>query len=144
MSKASPGICCHIVYIDYPSCGRGVRSMDCKKDCLGEDMGLPLLNLTTVAKATNEFSSSNKLEEGGFGPLYKGTLIGGKEIAVKRPSKDSGQGLREFKNEVMLISGLQHRNLVKLLGCCIQEDENILIYEYMTNRSRTSLQYNQV
>ncbi|BBG96885.1 S-locus lectin protein kinase family protein [Prunus dulcis] len=106
--------------------------------------GITTIKLDTVAKATNEFSSSNKLEEGGFGPLYKGTLIGGKEIAVKRPSKDSGQGLREFKNEVMLISGLQHRNLVKLLGCCIQEDENILIYEYMNNRSRTSLQYNQV
>ncbi|CAL8150468.1 unnamed protein product [Prunus armeniaca] len=113
----------------------GVRSMDCRKYYLGEDMGLPLLNFTTLAKATNDFSSSNKLGEGGFGPVYKGILIGGKEIAVKRLSKDSGQGLREFKNEAMLIAGLQHRNLVKLLGCCIQEDEKILIYEFMTNRS---------
>ncbi|CAL2253399.1 unnamed protein product [Prunus armeniaca] len=114
---------------------QGVRSMDCRKYYLGEDMGLPLLNFTTLAKATNDFSSSNKLGEGGFGPVYKGILIGGKEIAVKRLSKDSGQGLREFKNEAMLIAGLQHRNLVKLLGCCIQEDEKILIYEFMTNRS---------
>ncbi|XP_034212745.1 G-type lectin S-receptor-like serine/threonine-protein kinase At4g27290 [Prunus dulcis] len=123
----------HAEEISHPI--SGVRSMDCRKDCLGQDMGIPLLNLTTVANATNEFSSSNKLGEGGFGPVYKGTLIGGKEIAVKRLSKDSGQGLREFKNEVMLIGGLQHRNLVKLLGCCIQEDEKILIYEFMTNRS---------
>ncbi|PQQ14808.1 G-type lectin S-receptor-like serine/threonine-protein kinase [Prunus yedoensis var. nudiflora] len=116
----------------------GVRSIDCRKDYLGEDredMELPLFDLSTVAKATNDFSSSNKLGEGGFGPVYKGTLIGGKEIAVKRLSKDSRQGLREFKNEVILIARLQHRNLVKLLGCCIQEDEKILIYEFMPNGS---------
>ncbi|XP_050368889.1 uncharacterized protein LOC126786982 [Argentina anserina] len=100
-----------------------------------EDMELPLFDLNTVADATDNFSSSNKLGEGGFGPVYKGTLIGGKEIAVKRRSKDSGQGMREFKNEVILIAKLQHRNLVKLLGCCIHDQEKMLIYEYMSNRS---------
>ncbi|KAL4271135.1 hypothetical protein GQ457_13G002880 [Hibiscus cannabinus] len=100
-----------------------------------EDLELPVLEFATVAIATNNFSSNNKLGQGGFGPVYKGTLIEGQEIAVKRLSKNSGQGLEEFKNEVTLIAKLQHRNLVKLFGCCIRKDERMLIYEYMPNKS---------
>ncbi|CAN1347378.1 G-type lectin S-receptor-like serine/threonine-protein kinase At4g27290 [Linum perenne] len=75
-----------------------------------------------------------KLGEGGFGPVYKGVFKDGQEIAVKRLSKDSTQGVDEFKNEVMCIAKLQHRNLVKLLGCCIEKDEKVLVYEYMPNK----------
>uniref|UniRef100_A0A2N9F6Y2 non-specific serine/threonine protein kinase n=1 Tax=Fagus sylvatica TaxID=28930 RepID=A0A2N9F6Y2_FAGSY len=103
-----------------------------------EDMELPLFDLSTIARATDDFSLNNKLGEGGFGPVYKGTLLQGKDIAVKRLSKTSGQGLNEFKNEVNLIAKLQHRNLVKLLGSCIQENEKMLIYEYMPNKSLDS------
>ncbi|KAL0353544.1 UNVERIFIED_CONTAM: G-type lectin S-receptor-like serine/threonine-protein kinase [Sesamum angustifolium] len=88
-----------------------------------------------VTRATNNFSISNKLGEGGFGPVYRGMLEDGKEIAVKRLSRTSTQGLDEFKNEVIFIAKLQHRNLVKLLGCCIQGEEKMLIYEYMPNGS---------
>ncbi|KAK9064111.1 hypothetical protein SSX86_017983 [Deinandra increscens subsp. villosa] len=96
---------------------------------------LQLFTLLEVAKATCNFSVTNKIGEGGFGPVYKGVLEDGMEIAVKRLSETSQQGLDEFRNEVICIAKLQHRNLVKLLGYCIHEDELILIYEYMTNKS---------
>ncbi|KHN37219.1 G-type lectin S-receptor-like serine/threonine-protein kinase SD1-1 [Glycine soja] len=100
-----------------------------------EDVDLPVFSLSVLANVTENFSTKNKLGEGGFGPVYKGTMIDGKVLAVKRLSKKSGQGLEEFKNEVTLISKLQHRNLVKLLGCCIEGEEKMLIYEYMPNHS---------
>ncbi|KAL9403523.1 hypothetical protein Peur_000495 [Populus x canadensis] len=108
-----------------------------------EDLELPLFQFTTIANATNGFSFNNKIGEGGFGPVYKGTLEDGKEIAAKTLSRSSGQGINEFKNEVILITKLQHRNLVKLLGCCIQGEEKILVYEYMPNKSLDSFIFDQ-
>lgn len=95
---------------------------------------LTVFDLKTIVSATDNFSSTKKLGEGGFGSVYKGQLHGGQEIAVKRLSKDSGQGAEEFKNEVSLIARLQHRNLVRLFGCCIQQDEKMLVYEYLPNK----------
>ncbi|XP_075665926.1 G-type lectin S-receptor-like serine/threonine-protein kinase At4g27290 isoform X5 [Castanea sativa] len=112
-------------------------------DGQSEDMEVTFFTLATIATATDNFSSNNKLGEGGFGLVYKGTLVDGKEIAVKRLSWSSGQGLKEFKNEVILIAKLQHRNLVRLLGYCIEGDEKILIYEYMPNGSLDSFIFDQ-
>ncbi|KAM1655307.1 hypothetical protein ACFX1Q_008201 [Malus domestica] len=100
-----------------------------------KDLELPLFDFEEIATATNNFSFRNKLGEGGFGPVYKGSLRQDELIAVKRLSKDSGQGIEEFKNEVTMIANLQHWNLVKLLGCCIEGEERMLIYEYLPNKS---------
>ncbi|XP_016648542.1 PREDICTED: G-type lectin S-receptor-like serine/threonine-protein kinase SD1-1 isoform X1 [Prunus mume] len=100
-----------------------------------EDLEVPLFSLSTIATATDNFSFNKKLGEGGFGPVYKGRLVDGQEIAVKRLSQSSGQGSNEFKTEVRLIAKLQHRNLVRLLGCCIEGEEKLLIYEHMPNKS---------
>ncbi|XP_028791016.1 G-type lectin S-receptor-like serine/threonine-protein kinase At4g27290 isoform X2 [Neltuma alba] len=104
---------------------------------------LPSFKIDIIEAATKKFSACNKIGEGGFGPVYRGKLASGQEIAVKRLSESSGQGLQEFKNEVAMISLLQHRNLVKLLGCCIHKDERMLIYEYMPNRSLDSLLFDE-
>ncbi|XP_062175920.1 receptor-like serine/threonine-protein kinase SD1-8 isoform X2 [Alnus glutinosa] len=100
-----------------------------------KDFELPLFSYESVSIATNNFLVVNKLGEGGYGPVYKGKLLKGQEIAVKMLSKRSGQGIEEFRNETILIAKLQHRNLVRILGCCIERDEKILIYEYMPNQS---------
>ncbi|KAJ9697291.1 hypothetical protein PVL29_009193 [Vitis rotundifolia] len=96
---------------------------------------LKLFSFDSIVAATNYFSSENKLGEGGFGPVYKGKLLEGQEIAVKRLSRGSSQGLVEFKNEIRLIAKLQHMNLVRLLGCCTEGEEKMLIYEFMPNKS---------
>ncbi|CBI20153.3 unnamed protein product, partial [Vitis vinifera] len=90
-------------------------------------------SLRQIKAATNNFDSANKIGEGGFGPVYKGVLSDGSVIAVKQLSSKSKQGNREFVNEIGMISALQHPNLVKLYGCCIEGNQLLLIYEYLEN-----------
>lgn len=92
-------------------------------------------DLNSLQIATNFFSELNKLGHGGFGPVYKGLLPNGQEIAVKKLSLTSRQGVREFTNEVKLLLRSQHKNLVTLLGCCIEGPEKMLVYEYLPNKS---------
>ncbi|KAK1391459.1 G-type lectin S-receptor-like serine/threonine-protein kinase SD1-1 [Heracleum sosnowskyi] len=106
-----------------------------EKTLASPDLDLPLFSFMQIAKATENFSNNRQLGKGGFGTVYKGVLENGQDIAVKRLSKDSRQGVDEFMNEVSCIAKLQHRNLVMLLGCCIEEGERLLIYEYLPNKS---------
>lgn len=92
-------------------------------------------SLRQIKAATDDFNPSNKIGEGGFGPVYKGVMSDGKVVAVKQLSSKSKQGNREFVNEIGMISSLQHPNLVKLHGCCTQGKELLLVYEYMENNS---------
>ncbi|XP_024005108.1 cysteine-rich receptor-like protein kinase 29 isoform X2 [Eutrema salsugineum] len=94
-----------------------------------------LVDFENLKAATNNFSPENELGRGGFGSVYKGVFYHGQEIAVKRLSGNSGQGDIEFKNEIILLAKLQHRNLVRLLGFCIQGEERLLVYEFIKNAS---------
>ncbi|XP_069152231.1 G-type lectin S-receptor-like serine/threonine-protein kinase SD1-29 isoform X2 [Solanum lycopersicum] len=106
---------------------------------LKDSSELHLLDFSKLAVATDNFNEINKIGAGGFGPVYKGKLEDGQVIAVKRLSSFSGQGIEEFKNEVLLISKLQHRNLVRILAYCVHGKEKLLVYEYMANRSLDTL-----
>ncbi|XP_050157477.1 cysteine-rich receptor-like protein kinase 10 [Malus sylvestris] len=92
-------------------------------------------DLGSIRTATNNFSEANKLGRGGFGAVYRGRFLNQEDIAVKRLSKDSAQGDIEFKNEVTLVAKFQHRNLVRLLGFCLEGNERLLIYEFVPNAS---------
>ncbi|KAE8710291.1 Cysteine-rich receptor-like protein kinase 10 [Hibiscus syriacus] len=92
-----------------------------------------------LVAATNNFHHHQKLGEGGFGPVYRGKLNDGREIAVKKLSHSSNQGKREFENEARLLARVQHRNVVNLLGYCVHGQEKLLVYEFVTNESLDKL-----
>ncbi|KAI7736936.1 hypothetical protein M8C21_020837 [Ambrosia artemisiifolia] len=120
-----------------------------KKKLLEESIESKIMDMSIVEfseyefsklrEATNDFSEENKIGHGGFGSVYKGELQDGRIIAVKRLSRDSGQGEQQFKNEVMLVAKLHHRNLVGLLGFSLEGDERLLIYEFLPNSSLDKL-----
>ncbi|CAI8617268.1 unnamed protein product [Vicia faba] len=92
-----------------------------------------IFSYETLVAATKNFNS--KLGEGGFGPVYKGKLSDGREIAVKKLSQTSNQGKKEFMNEAKLLARVQHRNVVDLLGYCVHGTEKLLVYEYLPHES---------
>ncbi|KAK9068909.1 hypothetical protein SSX86_013025 [Deinandra increscens subsp. villosa] len=138
--------------------GRGIKAQQSGSFRYIEDnqdsgFQLPLYDLETIFLACNNFSERNKIGQGGFGSVYKGELSNGQEIAVKRLVEKSIQGVEELKNEIILIAKLQHRNcyifgsgndnLVKLLGCCIEGEETMLVYEYLPNKSLNNFIYDK-
>ncbi|GMN46950.1 hypothetical protein TIFTF001_016133 [Ficus carica] len=105
------------------------------EELLGIDIRPLTFSYAELSAATNDFSSANKLGEGGFGPVYKGMLDDGRTIAVKQLSLTSQQGNNQFVTEIATISAVQHRNLVKLYGWCLEGERRLLIYEYLENKS---------
>ncbi|KAI6684277.1 hypothetical protein NL676_030190 [Syzygium grande] len=97
--------------------------------------GALTFNYSELHNATNGFSLANKLGQGGFGIVYKGTLGDGRVVAVKKLSATSDQGKNQFLAEIVTISAVQHRNLVKLYGCCVRGDKRLLVYEFLENSS---------
>ncbi|TQE03467.1 hypothetical protein C1H46_010947 [Malus baccata] len=105
------------------------------EDILGLSPRPNTFSYAELRVATEDFNPSNKLGEGGYGPVYKGTLSDGRVVAVKQLSVASHQGKSQFVSEIATISAVQHRNLVKLYGCCIEGSHRILVYEYLENKS---------
>ncbi|KAI8551236.1 hypothetical protein RHMOL_Rhmol06G0169200 [Rhododendron molle] len=103
------------------------------RELRGLELQTGLFSLRQIKAATKNFDAANKIGEGGFGSVYKGLLSDGTVIAVKQLSSKSKQGNREFVNEIGMISALQHPNLVKLYGCCVEGNQLLLVYEYMEN-----------
>lgn len=93
------------------------------------------LTYSEIQLATNDFSKVNLIGEGGFGHVYKGVLKDGQQIAAKVRKEESSQGFSEFHSEVYVLSFARHKNIVMLLGYCCKENKNILIYEYICNKS---------
>ncbi|GLT30493.1 hypothetical protein SLA2020_052890 [Shorea laevis] len=111
------------------------RKDDYEEELLGIGPRPNTFSYIELRVATDDFSPSNKLGEGGFGPVYKGKLYDGRVVAVKQLSVASHQGKSQFVTEIATISAVQHRNLVKLYGCCIEGNRRLLVYEYLENRS---------
>ncbi|CAL5032406.1 unnamed protein product [Urochloa decumbens] len=106
----------------------------------GKRMSCQLYTYQVLEAATSHFSSSNKLGSGGFGTVFKGTLENGKEVAVKR-LKDSKRNIQNLEREISIVSDLRHKNLVRFLGYCFQEEGRFLVYEYVPNNSLEKFWY---
>lgn len=89
----------------------------------------------TLQVATQNFNDANKVGQGGSGSVYKGVLTEGREIAVKRIFSHKEQGVKEFFNEVNLVSRVQHKNLVQLFGCSVDGPDRLLVYEFVPNKT---------
>ncbi|XP_059625046.1 probable LRR receptor-like serine/threonine-protein kinase At1g56140 isoform X2 [Cornus florida] len=108
---------------------------DNEEELLGIGPRVNTFSYAELKTATEDFNPSKKLGEGGFGPVYKGTLIDGRVVAVKQLAVASHHGKSQFVAEIATISAVQHRNLVKLYGCCIEGTKRLLVYEYLENKS---------
>ncbi|GLT55741.1 hypothetical protein SLA2020_288350 [Shorea laevis] len=89
----------------------------------------------SLRSATEDFHPSNRIGGGGFGVVYRGVLRDGTQVAIKTLSAESKQGTREFLTEINMISNIRHPNLVELIGCCVDDNHRILVYEYLENNS---------
>ncbi|KAI5677819.1 hypothetical protein M9H77_08769 [Catharanthus roseus] len=128
----SKGFLQNLIRPFLPNSGRGQREEDLEQIAAQEQKQF---QFEILVAATKNFHDSTKLGEGGFGPVFKGRLSDGREIAVKKLAQYSRQGKKEFMTEAKLLARVQHRNVVNLLGYCVHGQEKLLVYEYVANES---------
>ncbi|KAL5543762.1 hypothetical protein UlMin_007546 [Ulmus minor] len=124
-----------LVFVAFYVHRRKKSQLEDDEEFLSMDVRPFTFSYAELKTATNDFDSANKLGEGGFGPVFKGTLEDGRVVAVKQLSVTSHQGKHQFVTEIATISAVQHRNLVKLYGCCLEGSKRLLVYEYLENKS---------
>ncbi|KAH9541902.1 hypothetical protein CY35_14G088600 [Sphagnum magellanicum] len=127
------GIICGVIYWKYRK--NALALYEIQKEFAKQQVQPTLYSYSVLSRATRDFHQDNKLGEGGFGVVYKGILLDGTKLAVKLLTTKSHQGIDDFLNEVVSITGVRHKNLVKLKGCCLHHTQRLLVYEYVENKN---------
>ncbi|CAM6057704.1 unnamed protein product, partial [Sphagnum tenellum] len=127
------GIICGVIYWKYHK--NALALCEIQKEFAKQQVQPTLYSYNVLSKATRDFHQDNKLGEGGFGVVYKGILLDGTKLAIKLLTTKSHQGIDDFLNEVVSITGVRHKNLVKLKGCCLHHTQRLLVYEYVENKN---------
>ncbi|KAH8942202.1 hypothetical protein BDL97_14G086200 [Sphagnum fallax] len=127
------GIICGAIYWKYRK--NALALCEIQKEFAKQQVQPTLYSYNVLSRATRDFHQDNKLGEGGFGVVYKGILLDGTKLAVKLLTTKSHQGIDDFLNEVVSITGVRHKNLVKLKGCCLHHTQRLLVYEYVENKN---------
>ncbi|CAK9864699.1 unnamed protein product [Sphagnum jensenii] len=127
------GIICGVIYWKYRK--NALALFEIQKEFAKQQVQPTLYSYNVLSKATRDFHQDNKLGEGGFGVVYKGILLDGTKLAIKLLTTKSHQGIDDFLNEVVSITGVRHKNLVKLKGCCLHHTQRLLVYEYVENKN---------
>ncbi|KAH9541960.1 hypothetical protein CY35_14G090600 [Sphagnum magellanicum] len=127
------GIICVVIFLKYKKKTLTLREI--RKEFEKQQVQPTIYSYSVLKLATRDFHQDNKLGEGGFGVVYKGILLDGTNLAVKLLTTKSHRGIDDFLNEVVSITGVRHKNLVKLKGCCLHRTQRLLVYEYVENKN---------
>ncbi|CAK9216337.1 unnamed protein product [Sphagnum troendelagicum] len=126
------GIICVVIFLKYKKNTLTLREF--QKEFAKQQVQPTLYSYSVLKLATKDFHQNNELGKGGFGVVYKGCLVDGTIVAVKLLTTKSHQGTDDFLNEVVSITGITHKNLVKLKGCCLHRTQRLLVYEFLENK----------
>ncbi|CAK9271121.1 unnamed protein product [Sphagnum jensenii] len=126
------GIICVVIFLKYKK--KTLTLLEIQKEFEKQQVQPTIYSYSVLKLATRDFHQDNELGKGGFGVVYKGCLADGTKVAVKLLTTKSDQGIDDFLNEIVSLTGITHKNLVKLKGCCIHQTQRLLVYEFLENK----------